>query len=66
MTISWIDENIEELSYIVDGDEKWYIYPGKQFSNFLKLNIYLSNDQEIPLYVFTQENEDICLQKTCM
>ena len=37
ITISWIDKKVEELSYIVDVDEKSYIHLRKQFSSYLKV-----------------------------
>lgn len=49
ITISWIDKKVEELSYIVDVDEKSYIHLRKQITSYLKVNIYISNDKEIPL-----------------
>ena len=65
ITISWIDKKVEELSYIVDADEKSYIHLRKQFSSYLKINIYISNDKEIPLN-YLPKRMKICLQKICM
>lgn len=65
ITISWIDKKVEELSYIVDADEKSYIHLRKQFSSYLKINIYISNDKEIPLN-YLPKRMKTCLQKICM